>query len=95
MPAVGLVRTSCRRSGFSDVERAIALFLDVLRKSYAVGEVHLYGSRARGDLRPDSDADLAIVLHGPRGDIWDTAWTMSDITFDLLLEGVVTRHNVC
>ncbi len=69
-----------------EVERAIALFLDALRKSYAVDEVHLYGSRARGDFRPDSDVDLAVVLHGPCGDIWDTAWTMSDITFDVLLE---------
>jgi uncharacterized protein len=69
-----------------EVERAITLFLDALRKDCAVDEVRLYGSRARGDFRPDSDVDLAIVLRGPRGDIWDMAWAMSDITFDVLLE---------
>lgn len=69
-----------------EVERAIALFLDALRKNYAVDEVRLYGSRARGDFRPDSDVDLAIVLHGEHGDIWDTVWAMSDITFDVLVE---------
>jgi antitoxin ChpS len=68
------------------VERAIALFLDALRRKYAVNEVRLYGSRARGDFHPDSDVDLAVVLHGARGDIWKTAIAMSDITFDVLIE---------
>ena len=70
----------------SEVERAIALFLDALRRKYAVDEVRLYGSRARGDFWPDSDVDLAVVLRGPRGDIWDTAREFADITFDILIE---------
>ena len=69
-----------------DVERAIALFLDTLRKDFAVDEVRLYGSRARGDFRPDSDVDLAVVLHGPRGDFWKIGKGMSDITFDVIVE---------
>jgi predicted nucleotidyltransferase len=69
-----------------DVERAIALFLDSLRKGYAVDEVRLYGSRVRGDFRPDSDVDLAVVLHGPRGDFWKIGKAMSDITFDVIVE---------
>ena len=43
-----------------EVERAITLFLDALRKNYAVDEVRLYGSRARGDFHADSDVDLAM-----------------------------------
>lgn len=70
----------------SEVERAIALFLAAVRKDYAVDEVRLFGSRARGDFRADSDVDLAVVLHGPRGDIWAMAWSMADITFDVLME---------
>ncbi len=74
----------------TEVERAIALFLDAVRGEYAVEEVRLYGSRARGDFRPDSDVDLAIVLRGPRGDIWKTAQAMSNITFDVVGEtGIV------
>ncbi len=69
-----------------DVEQAVALFLGALRKTYAVNEVRLFGSRARGDFRPDSDVDLAVVLHGERGDVWQTAQALANITFDVLGE---------
>jgi predicted nucleotidyltransferase len=59
--------------------------LDALPKTYAVHEVRLYDSRARGDFHLDSDVDLAVVLHGERGDIWKTAMALSDITFDVLV----------
>lgn len=45
-----------------------------------------HGSRARGDFRPGSDVDPAVVLHGARGNIWDKAEAMSNITFDVLIE---------
>jgi predicted nucleotidyltransferase len=48
--------------------------------------------RARGDHRPDSDLDLAIVLNGPRGDFIDTKLDMAGIAFDVLLEtGVLVQ----
>jgi predicted nucleotidyltransferase len=69
-----------------DVRRAIDLFLTALRKDYAVDEVRLYGSRARGDFTEESDVDLAVVLLGERGDRWKTAMALADITFDVLVE---------
>lgn len=40
-----------------------------------VREIWLFGSRARGDSRPDSDIDLAILLMPPSG---KTNWAYGD-----------------
>ncbi|HYH17148.1 MAG TPA: nucleotidyltransferase domain-containing protein [Azospirillum sp.] len=47
-----------------------------------VERVVLFGSRARGDARPDSDWDVAVFLkEGARS--WDTLWTLSGIAVDI------------
>jgi len=48
--------------------------------------LYVFGSRARGDHRPDSDLDLAIVLNGDRKDFITTKLDMADRAFDVLLE---------
>ena len=74
-------------------ERDVAFaFLRKLAGTYDVAEAILFGSRARGDHRPDSDLDLAIVLHGRRGDFIETKLDMAGIAFDALLEtGVLVQ----
>ncbi len=45
----------------------------------------LYGSHARGDARPGSDVDLALVLHGPvdaADEIDRTAALVADLVLD-------------
>lgn len=50
-----------------------------------VGAV-LFGSRARGEQRPDSDADVAVLLAGEHACRVDVALHLADIAFDLMLE---------
>ena len=65
-------------------------FLGKLSGTYDVAQAIMFGSR--GDHRPDSDLDLAIVLNGRRGDFIDTKLDMAGIAFDVLMEtGVLVQ----
>ncbi len=46
----------------------------------------LYGSRARGTHRPDSDADVAVLLRGKHQRLRPTTLAMADAAYDVLLE---------
>jgi predicted nucleotidyltransferase len=45
----------------------------------------LFGSRARGDFRPDSDYDIAVFLRDMDG-VWDEVRRLAEITTDVLME---------
>lgn len=66
--------------------KAVRAFLDRVAAVYPVRGAALFGSRARGNYRPDSDADLAVFLHGPPGRFPSTKLAMADIAYDVLLE---------
>lgn len=72
------------------VDQAARRFTREVAREFDVAEVVLFGSLARGENRPDSDVDLAVLLHGQRGSRIDAALRMAAIAFDVLLEtGVV------
>ncbi len=51
-----------------------------------VERVVLFGSRARGDARPDSDYDVALFLHDLGADRWRELTALATITEPILEE---------
>lgn len=69
-----------------NTEQAARAFLEKAAAHYDIAGAILFGSRARGDYRADSDADIAVVLHGDTRPRMDTVLDMADMAFDVLLE---------
>ncbi len=70
----------------AQTENAIRIFLAAIAPRYAIAGAILYGSRARGTHRPDSDADLAVLISGEHDPRMPTALAMADVAYDVLLE---------
>lgn len=69
-----------------DTEEAVRRFLALIANRYDMAEVIVYGSRARGTHRPDSDADVAVLLRGNHQRLLTVKRDMADAAFDVLLE---------
>lgn len=77
-----LTRTTVDR----DTRHAVQLFMERIASRFEVVQGILFGSRARCSARPDSDADVAVVLKGTPGRFLPTKLAMADTAFDVLLE---------
>ena len=66
--------------------RSLDLFLERIAGDYPIAGAWLYGSRARGDARADSDADVAVILEGPKGRSTTVSPEMAGRAYDVLLE---------
>ncbi len=62
-------------------------FRAAVREAYGerLERVVLYGSRARGDHRPDSDYDIAVFIRDP-GTLWDEAGRLAKVEDEILRE---------
>ena len=70
----------------ADTARAASVFVERVAARFPLSGTILFGSRARGSHRPDSDTDLAVLLSGRHGKLVDTKLAMADIAYDVLLE---------
>ena len=68
-----------------DTESVVRAFLARLPAELRVEYAILYGSRARGEDRPDSDANLALILAEGEAD-WDLVGDLAELACDVYLE---------
>jgi len=66
--------------------QAVKRFRQSIETEFAAKEVIVFGSRARGNHRPDSDVDVAVLLELPHLPFLDTKLKMSDAAYDVLLD---------
>jgi predicted nucleotidyltransferase len=69
-----------------NTEEAVRRFLVLIAARYDMEGAIVYGSRARGTHRPDSDADVAVLLKGEHQRVLTTTLAMADVAYDVLLE---------
>ena len=67
-------------------EEAVRRFLVLVASRYDMAGAIVYGSRARGTHRPDSDADVAILIKGEHQRVLTTTLALADVAYDVLLE---------
>jgi len=60
-------------------------FMEAVKGRYTMIGAFLFGSRARKSHRPDSDADVAVLLPGQPGSFVATKLAMDDLAYDVLL----------
>lgn len=67
-------------------EAAVRAFIKKVTSRYNFAGAILFGSRARNAFRPDSDADVAVLLHGHGGKFVATKLAMADLAYEVLLD---------
>ncbi len=70
------------------VDGAVHDFARAVRDAYGdrVKGIYLFGSRARGDHTPNSDADVAVVLDDGDWRVWDEKMRLAGIEYDIIVD---------
>lgn len=65
--------------------QALQQFVAEAERQFPVEKAILFGSRARGDDQPESDADVALLLNGNPASFVATKLALDDVAYDVLL----------
>jgi predicted nucleotidyltransferase len=70
------------------VARALRDFAAAVRRHYGdrLRGLYLFGSRARGDHTPESDADVAVVLADDGWRVWNEKKVLIRLSYDLIID---------
>ena len=70
------------------VHKALEQFADAVRRHYGprLSDIMLFGSRARGDDGPDSDADVVVVLEDGDWRFWHEKMELAGLAYEPLIE---------
>jgi predicted nucleotidyltransferase len=69
-----------------ETANATRVFIKKVASQYDLAGAILFGSRARRSHLSDSDADVAVLLHGRIGKFVATKLAMADLAYEVLLE---------
>ena len=75
-----------------ETEKAVRRFIALIQPRYDMAGAIVYGSRARGTHRHDSDADVAILLNGEHQRALPTTLAMADIAYDVLRHRLILSY---
>ena len=72
----------------AEQRQALAAYVAAVRARYGANlvDILVFGSRARGDERDDSDVDLAILLLGTDWDGWTERSELIDLGYETFIE---------
>lgn len=70
------------------VNKAIQEYARAVRDVYGprLKGIYLFGSRARGDHTPESDADVAVVLDDADWNFWKEKLLLADLSYPMIVE---------
>jgi len=68
--------------------KALDDFVAAVRQHYGprLVDILVFGSRARGEARPDSDVDLVVVLEDGDWTFWQERRYLSDAAYEAMIE---------
>jgi predicted nucleotidyltransferase len=69
-----------------ETERAVRRFMELMEEEFHPHGAIVFGSRARGTHRIDSDADVAVLLDGQNRRLVTIKLALANLAFDVLLE---------